>query len=86
MGKVSLKSVNDYGEFIQINSPDIPTEILLFVEIEIIEDLPDIVILDYFEKNDFKLHFIPPNPRPKSEYQFYEKKINKKIKNIKINK
>ena len=52
VGKVPFSAVNDYGESIRIQSPaspDIPKEIALFVDVEIIDELPNPVILDYVE-------------------------------------
>lgn len=50
---------------------NLPDDVEIFVEKSILEDLVDPVILDVAESEKVDLLFIPPLPRPLSEYKFY---------------
>ena len=50
---------------------NLPDDVEIYVEISILEELFDPVILDVAQSDKVDLLFIPPLPRPLSEYKFY---------------
>lgn len=71
VGKVVKSELSKYGIFTQIQGNDIHPMVQLYVETEIISELPDPCILDYIENEHVSLSFIPIIPLPFDQYQFY---------------
>lgn len=77
VGKVKYDQVSEYGTMIKVISDAIPKGLDFFIEKEVQDDLPNPCILDFYEKGEVYLAFIPLNPLPYEDYEFYEVEKNK---------
>lgn len=71
VGKLGKRELPHYGEFIRIEAQDIPDCIEFYVDKEVINELPDEVIIDYLRIGEVDLCFIPPIPEPIENYELY---------------
>ena len=59
-------------ELQQMEIVQIPSWMAVFVDLSLIEDLDTNMILDYIPLKDIEFPFIPLNPDPLDQYNFYQ--------------
>lgn len=71
VGKLPKQELSQYGVFVKMEGNDIPADIEFYVDKEVLNDLPDEVIIDYLKLGSVDLCFIPPIPEPLESYELY---------------